>query len=81
MVGDQHQVAGPDFGIERAGRIGQEQRRRAELGERFERRAHGGGIAVLVIVLAAGEDRRCACRPSADQQVAAVAADAARGNP
>ena len=57
MVLDQHHRTGRYAGIERAGRVGENKRFDTDAGQSLQRRAHGGRVAVLVVVRPAGQQQ------------------------
>ena len=79
VVADEHQIARTEALVDRAGGIGQQQGLCAEVRHRFKRRTHGSGIAVFVVVLTPGEHYYALAAEGADQQIAAMARNAATG--
>ncbi len=67
MVGQLHDRSRRHVLTQRAGRIGQYQPLDAEAMQRFERRAHDRGIALFIVVRAAGQhDDRCSAQVTGD---------------
>ncbi len=77
MVGDLHHRARRQILAQRSGGIGQDQRIDAERLQRLDRRAHGVGVALLVVMDAARQhdDRHAAER--AGHELAGMAGDGA----
>jgi hypothetical protein len=80
VIGDQHQIAGADLGVERAGGIGEQER-----GSRGSAMVSSAGrmAAALpcLVVLAAGQNGEAPAAHLADEQVAAVAETPPPGSP
>ncbi len=79
VVGDGDQRRRRPVQLEAAGGVGDEQRLAAEALERVDRDAHGGGVAALVIMAAALEERDPFAFDRADDEPPGVALDARHG--
>ncbi len=79
MVGDRDQRRRRPVQLEAAGGVGDQQRLAAEALERVDRDAHGGGVAALVIMAAALEERDPLAFDRADDEPPGMALDARDG--
>ena len=81
VILDQHDGAGRHVVAQRAGRVGEDQRRYAERRKRLQGRAHGVRPPRLVSVRAAREHRDRAAREAPDMERPGMARDAVAGKP